>query len=84
MGRMGAPRNKQEQDELDAINHLGKQCVELFHGYDPVVMCNVAASMLVGAIKASKLELEDAHNCVDSYWDSRDGGAVCRIGVRPS
>jgi hypothetical protein len=79
-----APRNKEEKAELDAINELGKQCVALFLGYDPVVMCNVAACMLVGAIKGAKLDLEDAHDCLDAYWDNKDGGAVARIGVKPS
>jgi hypothetical protein len=81
---MTPPRNKQEQAELDAINTLGKQCVDLFLGYDPIIMCNVAACLLVGAIKGAELTLEAAHDCVDSYWDNKNGGAVARIGVKPS
>jgi hypothetical protein len=80
---MSPPRNQQDQAELDAINSLGKQCVKLLTGYGAQVMCNVAAAMLVGAIKAAGLSRDDMYDCVDAFWEN-DPGIVVFKKAKPS
>jgi hypothetical protein len=76
------PRTAKEQAQLDHINDLGAKCAELFEGASEVVVFNVAAAILTGAMKASGMDREQAHDCIDAHWDS-DGGMTATV-VRPS
>lgn len=78
------PRSDAERAFLANINEAGNKCAEIISGYPPLVAYNVAAGLLVAAMKAEGLTVQHAYDCIESHWESDDGRGFKLTLLRPS